>query len=89
MGEHVDALDEREGWRSQGRAARVHYRGEGARYSVEYYEANDSVVYWRVEEDGEAAVPVDRTSVPDPLRVRIREDLAAAGVDPDVEGRPL
>ncbi|MFC7186449.1 DUF7538 family protein [Halorubrum yunnanense] len=33
------------------------------------------------------AAPVPRDDVPDPLRRRIREDLAAAGADPDLERR--
>ncbi|MFC5278338.1 hypothetical protein ACFPM1_06130 [Halorubrum rubrum] len=33
------------------------------------------------------AAPIPRETVPDPLRRRIREDLDAAGVDPDVERR--
>jgi hypothetical protein len=47
------------------------------------------VLYWHVKGDGETAVPVGRESVPDPLRARIREDLAAAEIDPEVEARPL
>jgi len=35
------------------------------------------------------AAPVPRERVPDPLRRRIREDLDAAGVDPDVERRAV
>jgi len=37
----------------------------------------------------ETAVPVPRARVPDPLRRRIREDLAAAGADPAVERDPI
>lgn len=85
----LDELDAREGWQVDGFAARVHYRGEGDRYSVEYYAPSECVLYWRVKGDGETAVPVGRDSVPDPLRARIREDLAAADIDPAVEGRPL
>ena len=48
------------------------------------YPAPQRVVYWRVRGDGEA-VPVERGTVPDPLRRRIREDLSAADVDPAVE----
>ena len=88
MGERTTALSTREGWRSEGYAARVHYEGATDRYSVEYYEPTDRVIYWRVRDDGEA-VPVDRTSVPGPLRERIRADLSAAGVDPDAEREPL
>ena len=85
----VDALADREGWVAEAFAARVHYRGDGDRYSVEYYAPSDCVLYWRVKGDGETAVPVGRDTVPDPLRARIREDLDAAGVDPTVEGRTL
>jgi hypothetical protein len=35
------------------------------------------------------AAPVPRDDVPDPLRRRIREDLAAADVDPSVERRQV
>jgi len=91
MDERLDALGEREGWHVEGRAARVHYRGETDRYSVEYYAPSGCVVYWKVppEGGGETAVPVGRTTVPDPLRERVRLDLEAAGVDPEVEGREL
>jgi hypothetical protein len=34
-------------------------------------------------------VPVGRSTVPTPLRERIREDLAAADIDPAVEKRTL
>ncbi|WP_066413055.1 DUF7538 family protein [Halorubrum aethiopicum] len=33
------------------------------------------------------AAPIPRETVPDPLRRRIREDLDAAGIDPDAERR--
>lgn len=82
-------LADREGWQVDDFAARVHYRGEGDRYSVEYYAPSDCVLYWRVKGDGETAVPVGRGSVPDPLRERIRADLAAADIDPAVERAPL
>ena len=84
-------LADREGWRVQGAAARVHYEGEGDRYSVEYYGQSDCVVYWKVppEGGGETAVPVGRDTVPTPLRERIRLDLDGAGVDPEVERRSL
>jgi hypothetical protein len=84
MGEQTTALSKREGWHSEGYAARVHYEGATEQYSVEYYEPSRVVVYWRVRGDGEA-VPVERASVPDPLRERIRADLSAAGIDPDAE----
>ena len=35
------------------------------------------------------ASPIARTDVPDPLRERIRRDLAAADIDPAVEGDRL
>jgi hypothetical protein len=88
MGEQTTALSKREGWRSEGYAARVHYEGVTEQYSVEYYEPTGVVVYWQVRGDGEA-VPVGRESVPGPLRERIRADLSAAGVDPAVERDPL
>ena len=83
------ALAALDGWRTQGYAARVHYEGAGERYSVEFYAPSDCVLYWKVKGDGETAVPVARTTVPDPLRERIREDLADAGLDPGVERRDL
>jgi hypothetical protein len=89
MTDHVDALAALDGWHSEDYAARVHYRGEGDRYSVEYYEPSDCVVYWKVKGDGQTAVPVGRDTVPDPLRARVKRDLAAVGVDPSVESRTL
>jgi hypothetical protein len=85
------ALGEREGWQREGDAARVHYSGATDRYSIEYYAASECVLYWKVppEDHGSTAVPVGRSTVPDPLRERIREDLAAADIDPEVEGRTL
>jgi len=88
MGDLTTALSQRDGWRSEGYAARVHYEGATDRYSVEFYEPTERVVYWRVRGDDEA-VPVARDSVPTPLRDRIRADLAEAGVDPTVEREPL
>lgn len=85
MGEQTTALSTRDGWRSEGYAARVHYEGGTERYSIEYYEPTERVVYWRVDDDGDRAVPIGRQTVPDPLRQRIREDLSAAGIDPTVE----
>jgi hypothetical protein len=85
----LSALESREGWRVEGFAARVHYRGDGDRYSIEYYGPSDCVVYWRVKGDGETAVPVARGTVPAPLRERIRGDLGAAGIDPEIERRSL
>jgi hypothetical protein len=89
MSDAIDALADRDGWRAEEFAARVHYQGSGDRYSIEYYAPSDCVLYWRVKDDGETAVPVGRGTVPDPLRARIREDLTAAGIDPQVEGRTL
>jgi hypothetical protein len=89
MSDVVAALAEREGWRAEGFAARVHYRGGTDRYTVEYYEPSGCVLYWKVKGDGETATPVGRGTVPDPLRERVRADLDAAGVDPAVEGRKL
>jgi hypothetical protein len=85
----LPALGRRDGWQVEGYAARVHYRGAGDHYSVEYYAPSDCVLYWKVKGDGETAVPVSRETVPGPLRTRIRDDLSAAGIDPDVEGRTL
>lgn len=87
----LDRLAKREGWHRDGSGARVHYSGEGARYSIEYYAPSACTLYWKVPpaEAEETAVPVGRDTVPDPLRERIREDLAAAGIDPDVDARKL
>ena len=82
----LDALD---GWHAEGYAARVHYRGAGDRYSIEFYAPSECVLYWKVKGDGETAVPVGRETVPDPLRERIRGDLDAAGLNPEIERRPL
>jgi hypothetical protein len=79
------ALAARDGWQVEGYAARVHYRGAGDHYSVEYYAPSDCVLYWKVDPETDRAVPVGRDTVPDPLRSRIREDLAAAGVDAGTE----
>ena len=89
MTDGVAALADRDGWRAEGFAARVHYEGAGDRYSIEFYEPSECVVYWKVKGDGEVAVPVGRNTVPDPLRARIREDLAEAGIDPEIEQREL
>ena len=85
-------LGEQEGWRVDGQAARVHYRGAADRYSIEFYAPSECIVYWKVPPDEsahETAVPVGRDTVPAPLRERVREDLVAAGVDPDIEQRSL
>ncbi|MFT4921390.1 MAG: hypothetical protein ACI8XM_000587 [Haloarculaceae archaeon] len=87
----LDGLAQREGWQTEGQAARVHYSGAADRYSIEYYAPSECIVYWKVppEDRHETAVPVGRSTVPTPLRERIREDLAAAGIDPEVERRTL
>jgi hypothetical protein len=87
MDDRVAALAEQEGWQAEGYAARVHYRGADDAYSIEYYDPSECVLYWKVppEEAGETAVPVGRDTVPAPLRERIREDLASAGIDPEIE----
>lgn len=91
MDERLAGLADREGWRVESEAARVHYRGETDQYSIEFYAPSDCVVYWKVPPDdaGDTAVPVGRDTVPVPLRERVRADLSAAGVDPDVERRSL
>ncbi|EMA60835.1 DUF7538 family protein [Halorubrum lipolyticum] len=100
MHDSIAALVEREGWRAEGDAARVHYDGGGDRFAVEFYATAERVLYWTVPASGSdgaaesdagaaTAAPVPRDRIPDPLRRRIREDLDAAGVDPDVERREL
>jgi len=90
MDERIEGLGSQEGWQTEGYAARIHYRGANDHYSVEYYAPSDCVVYWKVkDEDASVAVPVGRSTVPAPLRQRIRRDLEAAGVDPAVERREL
>ncbi|WP_436909288.1 DUF7538 family protein [Halosimplex marinum] len=90
-GDPLAGLAEREGWHVEGAAARVHYEGEGDRYGIEFYAPSDCVLYWKVPpaEGGETAVPVSRENVPPPLRERIRMDLDAAGIDPEIERRSL
>jgi hypothetical protein len=85
------ALAALDGWAVENDAARVHYRGATDRYSIEYYQPSECVLYWKVPpEDMETtAVPVGRTTVPEPLRERVCEDLARAGIDPEVEQRTL
>lgn len=87
----LTALGNREGWQVEGKAARVHYSGASDRYSIEYYAPSECTLYWKVPpaDAGETAVPVARDTVPDPLRTRIREDLAAAGIDPAVDEKHL
>jgi hypothetical protein len=84
-------LDSLEGWHVEGEAARVHYSGETDRYSIEYYSPSNCTLYWKVPPDdaGSTAVPVGRDTVPAPLRERIREDLASAGIDPSIDERHL
>jgi len=89
MSERLSALADRDGWHVEDVAARVHYEGDGDRYAIEYYAPRDCVLYWEVSEDAETAVPVDRETVPGPLRARIRADLEAAGVAPEIERRSL
>jgi hypothetical protein len=101
MHDSIAALVRQEGWRAEGAAARVHYDGGGDRFAVEFYAAAERVLYWTVPADGDAAAtaddstatptaaPVPRGDVPDPLRRRIREDLAAADVEPSVERREV
>lgn len=88
----LDALAGLEGWQVEGTAARVHYRGATDRYSIEYYDPSEAVIYWKVPpEDSpyETAVPVSRETVPVPLRERVREDLERAGLDPTIEDETL
>jgi hypothetical protein len=88
----LDGLADREGWRVEGQAARVHYEGATDRYGIEYYPASECVLYWKVPGDdtqAETAVPVGRATVPTPLRERIREDLRVAGIDAAVERQDL
>ena len=89
--EPLSGLAAQEGWHVEGSAARVHYSGGSDRYSIEYYAPSECTLYWKVPPDGagETAVPVGRDTVPAPLRERIREDLAAAGIDPAVDERSL
>ncbi|SDX62364.1 DUF7538 family protein [Halobellus clavatus] len=87
--EQIDALGDLDGWQTEGYAARVHYRGEDDRYSVEFYAPSACVLYWKVKGDGETAVPVGRSTVPEPLRERIRGDLETAGIDAALERRSL
>jgi hypothetical protein len=102
MHDTIAALVRQEGWRAEGAAARVHYDGGGDRFAVEFYADAERVLYWTVpastddagatetaDEPTPTAAPVPRVDVPDPLRRRIREDLAAADVDPSVERREV
>ena len=85
MRDSIAGLVKQEGWRGEGAAARVHYDGGGDRFAIEFYAGAERVVYWTVPSESASATPVPRETIPDPLRRRIREDLATAGVDPDVE----
>ena len=98
MHDSIAALVGQEGWRAEGDAARVHYDGGGDRYAVEFYADAERVLYWTVpaaasdaaaerDASGATAAPVPREQIPNPLRRRIRDDLDAAGIDPDVERR--
>ena len=89
MRDSIAGLVKQEGWRGEGVAARVHYDGGGDRFAIEFYAGAEVVVYWTVPDESESATPVPRGAIPDPLRRRIRDDLAAAGVDPDVERQPV
>lgn len=88
----LESLGTLEGWRIEGHGARVHYSGATDRYTIEYYAPSDCTLYWAVppaESSRESAVPVGRETVPTPLRERIREDLAAAGIDPEIDRESL
>ncbi|WP_144800075.1 DUF7538 family protein [Halorubrum depositum] len=62
MHDSIAALVEREGWRAEGDAARVHYDGGGGdRVAVEFYAAAERVLYWTVPADGS-----DASTEPDP-----------------------
>ncbi|MDZ5811577.1 hypothetical protein U4E84_09500 [Halorubrum sp. AD140] len=102
MHDSIAALVRREGWHAEGAAARVHYDGGGDRFAVEFYADAECVLYWTVPvapgsgaspaDDSTTtatAAPVPRGEIPDPLRRRIRDDLAAAGIAPDVERRQV
>ncbi|WP_418283160.1 DUF7538 family protein [Halorubrum sp. DTA98] len=91
MDDSIAELVKLDGWHAEGAAARVHYEGAGDRFAVEYYAGTDAVLYWSVPDDdgSSTASPVARASVPNPLRKRIRRDLAAADVDPEVERREI
>jgi hypothetical protein len=89
MTDRIAALGEQERWQPEGYAARIHYSGADDRYSIEYYDPSNCVLYWKVKGDGRTAVPVGRETVPEPLRERVRQDLEEAGIDPAVEGREL
>ncbi len=90
-GSALEELAKQEGWHVEGSAARVHYRGATDRYSIEFYAPSRCTLYWKVPPEGGdgTAVPVGRSTVPEPLRERVREDLAGAGIDPAIEERSL
>lgn len=91
-GSQLEALGEQEGWQVEESAARVHYSGATDRYSIEFYAPSTCTIYWKVPPEGsekDTAVPVGRDTVPTPLRERIRADLAAAGIDPEIERRTI
>ncbi|WP_435075105.1 DUF7538 family protein [Halorubrum sp. HHNYT27] len=104
MHDSIAALVRQEGWRAEGAAARVHYDGGGDRFAVEFYADAERVLYWTVpaEQGGGSetadadastatatAAPVPRADIPDPLRRRIRADLADADIDPSIERREV
>ncbi|QAU13152.1 hypothetical protein EKH57_10690 [Halorubrum sp. BOL3-1] len=92
MDDSIAALVRQEGWRAEGAAARVHYEGGRDRFAVEFYAETGRVLYWTVptdEDEGGTAAPVPRERIPDPLRRRVREDLDAADIDPEIERRDL
>ncbi|WP_227375502.1 DUF7538 family protein [Haladaptatus halobius] len=89
MDDSLSALGEQDGWKVDEFAARVHYRGADDHYSIEFYQPSQCVLYWKVKGDGEVAVPVGRNTVPTPLRDRVRQDLAEAGIAPEIESRNL
>lgn len=86
---NADSLARLDGWHSEGYAARVHYEGANERYSIEFYETEARILYWKINDADDAAVPVPREAVPDPLRERIRQDLAEVGIDPENEYQVL
>jgi len=89
MDERVEELAEQDGWQAEEFAARVHYQGGSDYYSIEFYAPSECVLYWKVKGDGKVAVPVGRSTVPDPLRERVRADLDEAGIEIEIENRTL
>ena len=89
MDDRTAGLARQDGWHAEGVAARAHYGGAGERYSIEFYAPTDTLLYWRVPDDGRTAMPVDRENVPKPLRDRIRADLTEAGIDTEIERKRI